>query len=216
MPDAASASGTVPPVTVLPVTDVIFDYCDVLLDWRPRLALEDVADRDTLDGFFAADAAYGFWHYDALSDSGWSEERIIDDYAAHHGGDGLIMRTYFSRQRLALYDMIDGMPMLLRDLDRAGVRLWGLTNFTTAFVQAAHRKFGWLGLLRDTVVSSEERLRKPDAEIYRRAIRRFGVDPATTAFVDDKARNADAATAMGLHGIRFTSARQVRSALGVD
>lgn len=204
----------------MPFTDVIFDYCDVLLDWRPRLALDGLYPDAELDGFFDRDAEYGFWHYDVLSDLGWSEERIIADYAAHHHADAMdagypvqVFRDYFDRQQLALYDMIGGMPTLLHDLDAAGVRLWGLTNFTAKFVHAAHAKFPWLGLLQDTVVSSEERIHKPDPEIYRRAIARFGIDPATTAFVDDKARNADAATAVGLHGIRFLDAGQARDRL---
>ncbi|MBT1160467.1 HAD family phosphatase [Bifidobacterium sp. SO1] len=201
-------------------TDVIFDYCDVLLDWRPRLALDGLYPADELDTFFDRASEYGFWHYDVLSDLGWSEKRIIDDYAARHHRDTMdagypvqLFRDYFGRQQLALYDMIDGMLTLLRDLDTAGVRLWGLTNFTAKFVHAAHLKFPWLALLRDTVVSSEERIHKPDPEIYRRAIDRFGVDPATTAFVDDKARNADAATAVGLNGIRFLNVKQVRARL---
>lgn len=202
-------------------TDVIFDYCDVLLDWRPRLALEGLYPTVVLDAFFDRATEYGFWHYDVLSDLGWSEDRIIEDYAAHHRGDPSVLGPsserifldYFSRQQLALYDMIDGMPTLLRDLDAAGLRLWGLTNFTAKFVHAAHRKFPWLGLLRDTVISSEERVHKPDPEMYRRAIDRFGVNPATTAFVDDKARNADAASVVGLNGIQFINAAQIRAYL---
>lgn len=215
-------------------TDVIFDYCDVLLNWQPRRALDGLYPDDVLNTFFDRSAAYGFWHYDELSDLGWSEQQIIADYAVHHRTDmsstatdggqttdstatdaGQIFADYFSRQQLALYDMIDGMPMLLSDLDAAGVRLWGLTNFTAKFVHAAHDKFPWLKLLRDTVVSSEEYIHKPDPEIYRRAIDRFGVNPATTAFLDDKARNADAATAAGITGIQFYCASQARKALSL-
>ena len=49
-----------------------------------------------------------------------------------------------------------------RELDASGVRLWGLTNFTTKYVRAAHELFPELNLLRDTVVSSEEGILKPD------------------------------------------------------
>lgn len=228
--------------------DVIFDYCDVLLDWRPRAALEGVYPAATLDWFFDARTPYGFWHYDALSDSGWSEDAIIADFAAHHPGGlpeissaagavghiaaaggpaaggpavpcgdddaaAALFRTYFARQNLALRGMIPGMAGLLADLDAAGVRLWGLTNFTAKFVHAAWDRFPALGLLRGTVVSSEERIRKPDAEIYRRTVERFGIDPATAAFVDDKERNARASEEVGLTGVRFLEAAQARAAL---
>ncbi|RSX58864.1 HAD family hydrolase [Bifidobacterium samirii] len=192
-------------------TDVIFDYCDVLLDWRPWLPLEGQYPPGVVDMIFDPADPYGFAYYDAMSDCGWSDERVLADYERHHGpAVAWVLRRYFDRRLLALYDMVDGMPLLLRDLDRAGVRLWGLTNFTTAYVSAAHAKFPWMSLLRDTVVSSEEGLRKPDPHLYRRAIDRFGVDPSATVFVDDKARNADAATAVGLHGIRFTDTSSLR------
>ncbi|TPF92074.1 hypothetical protein BW14_10160 [Bifidobacterium sp. UTBIF-68] len=224
--------------------DVIFDFCDVLVDWEPRVPLTGQVPEAVIDRLFDHDDPYGFWHYDELSDLGWGEERVLADYAAHHGVAGFVdtsmadmadmadtadavaageaasfaanqaayeaFRLYFARQRLALVGMLPGMPELLRDLHAAGVRCWGLTNFTVKYVDAARELFPELNLLKDVVVSSAERIHKPDPEIFRRAIARFGVDPAHTAFVDDKPWNAEAGTAAGLHGIRFTDAVSLR------
>lgn len=208
--------------------DVIFDFCDVLVDWRPRAAVDGVEPDDVLDRLFDRRDPYGFWHYDELSDLGWSEERILADYAVHHGVEDtadlaaaanmaelLAFRTYFARQRLALTGMLPGMGELLHDIDAAGVRCWGLTNFTVAYVDSARALFPPLGVLRDVVVSSAERIHKPDLEIYRRAVARFGIDPTRAAFVDDKQRNADAAAAAvpGLTGIRFVDEASLRPLL---
>lgn len=218
--------------------NVIFDFCDVLLDWQPRAAVEGVCAPDVLDRLFDHDDPYGFWHYDELSDLGWSEERILADYAARHTAatcdaerdrerDATIaetstpspevqaFRAYFERQRLALVGMIPGMAALLQELNAADVQCWGLTNFTVKYMDAARELFAPLGVLRDVVVSSAERIHKPDTEIYRRAVARFNINPSHTAFVDDKQRNADAAAAAvpGLTGIQFTGASVLRSAL---
>lgn len=195
-----------------PITDVIFDYCDVLLDWRPRIPLEGQYPPGVIDMFFSRDDDRGFWHFDRLSDSGWDEERILADYESDHGpAVAWVFRIYFERQRLALAGMQAGMGALLHDLHDAGIRLWGLTNFTTKYVDAAHESFPDLNLLEDTVVSSEEGILKPDPEIYRRAVARFGVDPASTVFVDDKAANAEAAGCVGVRGVRFTNAERLRA-----
>lgn len=231
-------------------SDVIFDFCDVLVDWNPRVTLTGQVPEPVIGRLFDHDDPYGFWHYDELSDLGWGEERVLADYAAHHGLAGFsgtsvvdmadvadmadavdavatgeaapfaanqaayeAFRLYFARQRLALVGMLPGMPELLRDLHAAGVRCWGLTNFTVKYVNAARELFPELNLLKDVVVSSAERIHKPDPEIFRRAIARFGVDPAHTAFVDDKPWNAEAGTAAGLHGIRFTDAVSLRARL---
>lgn len=236
--------------------DVIFDFCDVLVDWEPRVPLTGQVPEAVIDRLFDRGDPYGFWHYDELSDLGWSEERVLADYAVHHGLAGFAstsvadmadtadtadtvatvdtvdavadgeaapiaanqaayeaFRLYFARQRLALVGMLPGIPELLCDLHAAGVHCWGLTNFTVKYVDAARELFPELTLLKDVVVSSAERIHKPDPEIFRRAIARFGVDPAHTAFVDDKPWNAEAGTAAGLHGIRFTDAVSLRARL---
>lgn len=225
-------------------SDVIFDFCDVLVDWEPRVPLVGQVPDSVMDRLFDRDDPYGFWHYDELSDLGWSEERVLRDYAAQHGLPDLLdfadslsgssssaaspsdvvkadtaalraFQLYFERQRMALVGMLPGMPELLHDLDAAGVRCWGLTNFTVKYVDAARELFPALGVLKDVVVSSAERIHKPDPEIFRRAIARFGVEPARTAFVDDKPWNAEAGTAAGLTGIRFTDAASLRPQLFV-
>ena len=196
------------------ITDVVFDFCDVLIDWQPRLALEGQYPEDIVDMFFDLDDPWGFEFYDALSDSGWSEERILADYEAHHGpAVAWMFHVYFERQELALKGMMPDMTELLGELDAAGVRLWGLTNFTTKFVAMSRRHFAPLGLLRDVVISSEEGLLKPDPNIYRTAIQRFGIDPTHTVFTDDKAHNAEGATALGMHSVVFRNAGQLRATL---
>ena len=199
------------------ITDVIFDYCDVLLDWRPRIPLERQYPPGVIDMFFSADDPHGFRYYDRLSDSGWDEERILADYEIEHGpAVAWVFRIYFERQRLALAGLQPGMGELLRELDASGVPLWGLTNFTTKYVRAANELFPQLNLLRDTVVSSEEGILKPDPEIYRRAIARFGVDPAHTLFVDDKPANVEAARGLGLNGEVFGGVDRLRRSHYLD
>jgi putative hydrolase of the HAD superfamily len=59
------------------------------------------------------------------------------------------------------------------------------------------------------VISAEEGCAKPDARIYRLLLDRLGTLPAETVFVDDLAENVEAARAIGLHAIRFTSTAAV-------
>lgn len=56
--------------------------------------------------------------------------------------------------------------------------------------------------LVDVVVdSSQEGVRKPDLEIYRRTADRLGTDPRECVFVDDLDINVDAARALGMVGV---------------
>lgn len=61
------------------------------------------------------------------------------------------------------------------------------------------------------VFSGEEGVAKPDPEIYHRALARLGVSPAEAVFVDDVLANVAAARAVGMAGIQFLNATQVRA-----
>jgi 2-haloacid dehalogenase len=51
---------------------------------------------------------------------------------------------------------------------------------------------------------------KPDREIFELLVERFGLDPATTAFVDDRPVNIEAAERLGFVGVPFTTVEQLR------
>jgi 2-haloacid dehalogenase len=60
---------------------------------------------------------------------------------------------------------------------------------------------------------------KPDTAIYAQAERKFGLNPAATVFVDDRAQNIEAARARGWHGIvhrNFNDTRQGLLRLGIE
>ena len=109
------------------ITDVIFDYCDVLLDWRPRIPLEGQYPPGVIDMFFSADDPHGFRYYDRLSDSGLG--RGAHPWPITRSSTGRpwpwVFRIYFERQRLALAGLQPGMGELLREAGRLGRPLVG-------------------------------------------------------------------------------------------
>jgi putative hydrolase of the HAD superfamily len=59
-----------------------------------------------------------------------------------------------------------------------------------------------LGLFDAVVESSVEGIRKPEPDIYRRALERLGVDAASCAYLDDLGVNLKPARALGMHTIK--------------
>src|SRR3546814_19259160 len=66
---------------------------------------------------------------------------------------------------------------------------------------------------RDVVVSGDEKLVKPDPAIYALAIRRFGIAPGESVFIDDSAPNVAAAAAVGTIALCFTDEPTLRRVL---
>ncbi|HVW76952.1 MAG TPA: HAD family phosphatase [Alloacidobacterium sp.] len=56
-------------------------------------------------------------------------------------------------------------------------------------------------------------LRKPDEHIFRLALNVLQREPREVAFVDDRAGNVEAANAVGMHGIQYRGAEQLKSDL---
>ena len=63
------------------------------------------------------------------------------------------------------------------------------------------------------MISGAEGVRKPDPRIFRVLIDRYGLDAATTAFVDDVAENVAAAEAVGMTGVLYRDGDSLRADL---
>ncbi|WP_164520684.1 HAD-IA family hydrolase [Bifidobacterium callimiconis] len=199
--------------------NVVFDFCDVLLNWDPKSGTYDLLAGefgvDAWRDFYDEDAPYGMWHYDGLLDIGLDPAEAAADYRAHHRGEDCerMFDVYYAHREQAFRGMITGMDTLLNDLARRGVPVWGLTNFTQDAVDYATAKYPSLRLLRDVVVSSTERLKKPDHRIYELAAERFGIDPGRSVFIDDKMWNVRGAKESGFRSFVFTNALDARAQL---
>ena len=102
---------------------------------------------------------------------------IYPDVVREHGKEvAQVFRYYIEHYGDALPRMLPGMEQLLGDLNAAGYRVWGLTNWSHETFHIAFEKYPQLErLLRGTVVSGVEKMHKPNADIYRLAEQRFGL-----------------------------------------
>ena len=108
---------------------------------------------------------------------------------------------------------IPEMNALARELDALGIPLYLLSNTPDRFYRFRERIPVW-PLMRGALLSFEERLLKPDPEIYRRLFSRFGLPPEECFFVDDSQANIEAARWCGMKGCLYRGdAGEVRGAL---
>ncbi|HAK71248.1 HAD family phosphatase [Bifidobacterium sp. UBA6881] len=198
--------------TTVSITDVVFDFCGVLLDWQTRACLQGKFDDAIVDRICADDDPCGFFGYEDRMDAGEDFDHIYPDVVREQGEElAEIFRYYIAHYDDALPCMLPGMEQLLRDLKAAGYGVWGLTNWSHETFHFAFEKFPQLAeLLQDTVVSGVEKLHKPNADIYELALSRFDIAPESSVFLDDTSKNVTGARAVGMHAFRFTDAQQAR------
>jgi len=74
-------------------------------------------------------------------------------------------------------------------------------------------RFPFLEWFDGIVVSGDEGVIKPDPRIFRILLDRYRVAADEAVFIDDNPKNAQAASALGIHGIHFQSPAQLRREL---
>ncbi|MFN2635672.1 MAG: HAD-IA family hydrolase [Gemmatimonadaceae bacterium] len=82
------------------------------------------------------------------------------------------------------------------ELNRYRIELFGISSIFEAFLSSC-----WLGV------------RKPMQQFYSRALGIAQADPAASLFIDDREQNLTPARGLGMTGVLFTSATQLRSDL---
>lgn len=94
------------------------------------------------------------------------------------------------------------MNSLAEELYGLGCEMYILSN-TNARYYTFRDKIPALHCFRGVVTSWEERLLKPDPEIYRRLFSRFGLAPGECFFIDDNLLNIEGARWCGMDGCLY-------------
>lgn len=106
------------------------------------------------------------------------------------------------RLAVDLQEPVRPTERLVGDLKAAGYKLYVLSNMSREFI-AFLRRFPVYRLFDGEVVSCEEGTVKPEPRIYEILLERYGLDPAETLFIDDRAANIVAAEGLGIAGYLF-------------
>jgi len=102
---------------------------------------------------------------------------------------------------------------LVRLLKGSGYRVYLLSNTNEMHFEYVLARFPVLGEFEEHILSYRVGCRKPDPGIFREALRRSGQAAEKHVYVDDVEEYARAASALGMVGIHFRSAGQLREQL---
>ena len=193
------------------IAAVVFDLGGVLIDWDPRHLYRTLFDDEEEMEHFLATVTTPEWNREQDAGRPWSE--AIEELAQRHPERRELISAYWERWHETLGDAIQPTVAVLDELRGTGVRLFALTNWSGETFPVARPRFPFLEWFEGIVVSGDERLIKPDPQIFRVLIERYGVDPETTIFIDDAADNVAAAVAIGMTAVRFTDADTLRADL---
>ena len=95
-------------------------------------------------------------------------------------------------------------------LKQRGILTAILSNMGDNVLENMQRTFDWLPRFDVLVWSYQLRMAKPDPAIYHYVLNKLGTQPAETLFLDDRPVNVEAALALGIQAILFSTVDQLR------
>jgi 2-haloacid dehalogenase len=190
---------------------VVFDLGGVLLDWNPRHLYRALIDDEAEMERFLGEVCTLEWH--AAHDRGVPVAESCAALAAAHPQYAELINAWGERSEEMIAGPIEGTVEILEELLQKGVRCYALTNMERETYPLRLRRFPFMRWFAGTVVSSHEGIAKPDPEIFRLLLGRFGLEPGRTIMIDDSPSNIETAASLGMKAVRFTSPVALRAAL---
>src|SRR3954447_13428406 len=192
-------------------TAVVFDLGAVLIDWDPRYLYRSLLPDDAAVDAFLDEVGLAEWN-EAL-DAGGDWDEAVEELASRHPNRRALIEAFRDRWEETLGQPIWPVVDLVSELKSKGVGTFALSNWSARTFAIARPRFEFLGWLDGIIVSGEVGVTKPDPRIFRALLDRYELEPARTAFVDDRDVNVQAAAALGIRAVQFVGARQLREDL---
>lgn len=110
------------------------------------------------------------------------------------------------------YEWLPGIEPLLEELAAHGVEMHALSNYPEWW-RLIEERLGLSRYVRWSFVSCRTKVRKPHPDAYLGAAAALGRPACSCVFVDDRQDNVEAAWAVGMPGLVFTTAEALRADL---
>ncbi|MCK7614075.1 HAD family hydrolase [Roseibium sediminicola] len=195
-----------------PITTVVFDIGNVLVEWNPEHLYSRLIPDDAQRQVFLETVCTAEWNLQQDLGRPWPE--AVAMLVQQHPDKADLIEAYYKDWHDMVPGEIPGTPALLAALKANGTPLYAITNFSSEKFAETQDRFPFLKTsFLDIVVSGDERLAKPEPQIYQVLFQRNGLDPAACLFIDDSAQNVAMARELGMTAHHFKEAGELEADL---
>ena len=191
--------------------NIVFDLGAVLIEWNPRHLYRKVFSDEAKMEWFLANVCHNDWNL--AQDRGRSFDDAVLEATARHPDHAVEIAMYRDRWMEMVPGDIPGSVQILEELNAKGAALYAITNWNGDTFRATRERFKFLSLFRDIVVSGDEKMLKPEPDIFHLLASRNNIKLSESIFIDDSLKNVKGAEALGMQRHHFTTPENLRADL---
>lgn len=194
------------------INTIVFDLGGVLIDWNPEYLFQKLIPNNERRTYFLENVCTYEWNVEHDAGRPIAEGTALK--IAEFPEWETEIRAYYDRWTEMLGGALHDTVALLKELkEHPDYRVLALTNWSAETFPIALGIYDFLHWFEGIVVSGDEKTRKPRRDIYETLLNRYDVNPSQAVFIDDALTNIHGAEAVGIKGIHFQNAEQLRTAL---
>lgn len=196
------------------IKNLIFDIGGVLVDWNPRYYFDEYFGGDIEKEEFFLREICGR-EINVWMDAGMLPIEAGAKMASLHPEWGAEINAYIVHWKDQLGEEIPGMYEYLLDLKERGFRIFGLSNWSDYTFREVRKMYRILSIPEEIAVSGAVGMLKPNPEMYRYLLDKYGLKASESIFIDDHKENVTGSEAVGIKGICFRDRDSLEEELGL-
>ena len=176
--------------------NIVFDLGGVVVARDPRKVSAEFQE------FFSFIYQMPMPHFWEEYDRGTSPLEEVKNYICEHNDCSRELCDEYIATAIGLQEEIAPTKSLIEQLKMAGYRLYVLSNMSPEFIDFI-RRLPVYANFDGEVVLCEEKVVKPEPEIFRLLLNRYSLDASECLFIDDRVDNIEASEREGICGFHF-------------
>lgn len=188
------------------IKNIIFDMGNVLLAFSPQTYIKTVTADESIASAVLKELFYGR-EWQELDAGAISEEDAVEQVVQRIPGYVQYVRNAMENWHTCLTP-INGMPETIKRLKDRGYKIYLLSNTSLRFIKFKN-EVEMFKNFDGFIASAQEKMVKPNKEIYDCLCKRFNLKPGECIFIDDLQANIEGAENAGLQTHLFLGAEEL-------
>ena len=193
------------------IRNIIFDLGNVLLNFKPKEFMKRFSqDEQRIDSLVSRMIGPEVWFKLDRGVLTWKEAKKI--YLEKFPEEKDILKP-FLESAWEMLTPIEENVKILRELKEKGYNLYVLSSFIKEAFAYVRKKYDFFSLFDGILLSYQEKLIKPEKEIYQKLVDRFDLNPEECIYIDDHDFILKPAEKLGMKTIHFTENTDLKNEL---